>query len=416
MSKLLYLCDWLPPDFGAVGQYSLQFAQKRAARGDDVLLLGFSSNEESLEVEEHSKGRLRVQRLLTETYDRGNMVKRALWTLQADMRLVWCARKWLLWADEIVFTGSPPYLVHLLAPLNMILRKRLVYRITDFHPECLMATMQRVPWALRQFHRLTVFWRRRISEFEVLGEDQRARLRDIRIPHARLTLKRDNSPVQFDHASDAAPAPAPLLGKTIMLYSGNWGVAHDTDTFCEGYRAHHQKGNAGVGLWLNAIGGGADKVTNRLQRDDLPVHRSKPVPLEELPNVLLRADVHLITLDDAFVGFVLPSKVYACVASGRCVLFIGSRKSDVHLLCSRALPSECYRQVEVGDVAGVTAALDYFAANIMEIHAAMLGQQAAYGERPRPATVRQDERTPSVPPTMPTPMPSPRHGNRIGRR
>ena len=45
-------------------------------------------------------------------------------------------------------------------------------------------------------------------------------------------------------------------------------------------------------------------------------------------------DAHLITLSDAFVGFVLPSKVHGCIASGRPVLFIGSaavgRASAVH--------------------------------------------------------------------------------------
>ena len=28
MHRLVYLCDWLPPDFGAVGQYSLLFARE----------------------------------------------------------------------------------------------------------------------------------------------------------------------------------------------------------------------------------------------------------------------------------------------------------------------------------------------------------------------------------------------------
>ena len=29
----LYICDWLPPDFGAVGQYSVIFARELAAEG-----------------------------------------------------------------------------------------------------------------------------------------------------------------------------------------------------------------------------------------------------------------------------------------------------------------------------------------------------------------------------------------------
>jgi len=33
---LVYICDWLPPDFGAVGQYALQFSREEAARGKSV--------------------------------------------------------------------------------------------------------------------------------------------------------------------------------------------------------------------------------------------------------------------------------------------------------------------------------------------------------------------------------------------
>ena len=46
---LVYLCDWLPPDFGAVGQYSLLFARERAAAGEEVVLAGLSSTASSVE-------------------------------------------------------------------------------------------------------------------------------------------------------------------------------------------------------------------------------------------------------------------------------------------------------------------------------------------------------------------------------
>jgi hypothetical protein len=26
--RLVYICDWLPPDFGAVGQYAMLFARE----------------------------------------------------------------------------------------------------------------------------------------------------------------------------------------------------------------------------------------------------------------------------------------------------------------------------------------------------------------------------------------------------
>ena len=41
---LVYICDWLPPDFGAVGQYSLMFATQLAEQGQHVALIGLSSS------------------------------------------------------------------------------------------------------------------------------------------------------------------------------------------------------------------------------------------------------------------------------------------------------------------------------------------------------------------------------------
>jgi hypothetical protein len=81
------------------------------------------------------------------------------------------------------------------------------------------------------------------------------------------------------------------------------------------------------------------------------------VPLEQLPPLLLTADVHLITLRDAFVGYVLPSKVHACIESGKRIIFVGSESSDVHLLASRALSPHDYRRIGVGDVDGLVKVL-----------------------------------------------------------
>ena len=35
----VYICDWLPPDFGAVGQYSLLYTREMLARGQKVVLV-----------------------------------------------------------------------------------------------------------------------------------------------------------------------------------------------------------------------------------------------------------------------------------------------------------------------------------------------------------------------------------------
>jgi hypothetical protein len=370
MRRLVYLCDWLPPDFGAVGQYSLLFARERAAAGEDVVLAGLASTGGSTEMETVGKGRLRVVRLPAPTYDRANLRTRALWTARTNLRLLWAVRSALRAADEILITGSPPFLLHFVAPLSLLLGKRLVYRITDFHPEVLMAEMTqpaeraegapagRVPAALRAFYRLTVALRRRVDTFEVLGEDQRQRLHEIGIPDARIVLKRDPSPVEIPPGTPPLDRPPELAGRSLLLYSGNFGVAHDDATFVAGYRLHHRTGSGRVGLWLNATGARATQVETALRDAGLPLYRSHPVPLELLPRLLVTPDAHLITLRDPFVGYVLPSKIYGCLASGKDILYVGSPRSDVHLL---AAAHQGYLRVDTGDAEGLARALETIA-------------------------------------------------------
>jgi hypothetical protein len=351
------LCDWLPPDFGAVGQYALPFARTVAEQGAAVTLIGFSSSSDSVSSESVGAGSLTIRRLLIGQYDRSAIVRRSLWTLRANVALVFAAIKVLRGADELQFTGSPPYLIHFILPVAKLFGVRTRYRITDFHPECLIAALDRTPLSLRLLQSLTNFWRRRVDVIEVLGEDQRRRLRGVRVRAERIELRRDGSPVKF--GGDIAPAAVPpaLAGRKIILYSGNWGVAHDHATFVEGFARFCARHPDVAGLWVNATGKRADIVAEDLHARGLPYVRTQPVALDSLASVLLAADVHLIALDDRFVGLVLPSKVYACVASGRAVLFVGSDTSDVDLICRQGMPANRYQRVDVHDPAGVEAAL-----------------------------------------------------------
>jgi hypothetical protein len=71
-------------------------------------------------------------------------------------------------------------------------------------------------------------------------------------------------------------------------------------------------------------------------------------------------------LKDAFVGFVMPSKIYACIESDRPVLFVGSATSDVDLL-ARAAGVGRYRRVGCGNAADFAAALEELADSAQKV-------------------------------------------------
>jgi hypothetical protein len=357
--RLVYICDWLPPDFGAVGQYGMLFAREWARKGWAVTLVGLTSGQSGRQAADPvGQGSVEVVRVHRRVYQKQKFVSRIVWTIFSNILLLSVAFRAMRKADAVLFTGSPPLMLHFIAPLNLLLRKRLIYRITDFHPECLIAERGRSGGILDLLLRLTRFWRRRIDEFEVLGVDQARRLAESGIAERRIRMKRDPSPVTF------TPKPCPLAvpnalggGCGIILYSGNWGVAHDEKTFIEAYATYLLQSTQGLRFWLNASGAKADRVESELRSRGLPIYRSSLVPLAELPRLLLAADVHLITLRDAFVGYVLPSKIHACIESGKRILFVGSEGSDVHVLANSALPSDRYWRVDVGDIDGLVNTL-----------------------------------------------------------
>ena len=357
--RLVIIADWLPPDFGAVGQYMQLRAQALAERGHDVTLVGLSTAASSERHEGRGKGTLTEIRLRTRPVPRGSLVGRMAWTVATNLRLLMAVFAKLRAADGILFTGSPPLLIHFLGPLKPLWRGRLIYRITDFHPECLIAARSSPSGVLNALLALTNFWRRRVDGFEALGEDQVRRLTATGVAPDRISLVRDGSPVSFEGAGGGLTLPDDLHDGCVLLYAGNYGIAHEVETVARGYERHHRQGSGRVRLWLSATGAGADELAARFEKGGLPFHRSPPVPLEKLAALLRAPAAHLVTLKDAFVGFVLPSKIYACVESGKPVLFVGSAESDVDLIAKSAAAG--YWRVPCGDVAGFAEALETLA-------------------------------------------------------
>lgn len=357
--RLVIIADWLPPDFGAVGQYMQLRARALAERGHEVTLVGLSTATGSTTHEVRGEGTLAEIRLQARPVPRGSLVGRMVWTAATNLRLLTAVFAKLRAADGILFTGSPPLLIHFLAPLKPLWRGRLIYRITDFHPECLIAARSRPSVVLSALLALTNFWRRRIDGFEALGEDQVRRLTATGVSPDRISLVRDGSPVTFAAAVDGMALPDDLRGECVLLYAGNYGIAHEVETVARGYEVHHRQGSGRVRLWLSATGAGADELAARFEKSGLPFHRSPPVALQMLAALLSAPAAHLVTLKDAFVGFVLPSKIYACVESGKPVLFVGSADSDVDLIAKSAAAG--YWRVPCGDVTGFAETLEALA-------------------------------------------------------
>ncbi|MBL8552325.1 MAG: hypothetical protein JNJ73_20215 [Hyphomonadaceae bacterium] len=353
----IVVCDWIPPEFGAVGQYELGRAREAARAGGRVLLIGLGK-ESMQERERIGAGELTIERLAAPRNPKESFVRRALWALAINRRLARATRDAQRRSRpaSIMVTGSPPLLAYwLLLQNHLFWRQRIVYRMTDFYPEVALAA-GKARWLApsKPFFR---WLRRKADSLEVLSFDMKRRLAAEGLED-RIVVKRDSSPIKDWRAAE--PAVHPFKGHPVLLYSGNWGVAHESATICEAYRRHVQEGSNRVRLWINGQGVRVGEVKAFCETHGLPLKVTPPATLPALAGILQVADAHLVLLDRAFWGYVFPSKTYACLEAGQPLLYIGPAESDVHLLATRH--AETYWHAAPGDVDAALRALEELAA------------------------------------------------------
>lgn len=118
-----------------------------------------------------------------------------------------------------------------------------------------------------------------------------------------------------------------LENRFVVMYSGNLGFAHDPVPFIHAARELKKTNPEVVFIF---IGDGMRRAEAAELAKDLDNVRFLPYqPSDRLSESLSAADVHLISLRKGLDGFVVPSKLYGSLASGRPVFFLGPETCEV---------------------------------------------------------------------------------------
>ena len=127
------------------------------------------------------------------------------------------------------------------------------------------------------------------------------------------------APAEVEEAASRGVRPAAGRPLTLM-YSGNYGVAHDLSPLLDRLRALAP--GSPVRLILQVSGRRVPEL--RRATADLPVavEWRDPVPLSGLAVSLCEADVHVVSVRAGFERLVVPSKAYAPMALGLSVLWL----------------------------------------------------------------------------------------------
>jgi glycosyltransferase involved in cell wall biosynthesis len=258
--------------------------------------------------------------------------------------------------DIVVTLTTPPLLSLLGTALKRLRGTRHFIWEMDVYPEIAIDLGMWAPESVtaRVVGAIADFSRGNSDGVIVLGPCMQQRLVNRGLDSSKIFVSEN-----WADGQTIEPAPFQDGGPLRILYSGNFGLAHDLTTIADAIVALDNDPR----FQFTFAGGGA--LRPQLQQ----ICKSRQIETvafrpycsrADLGSSLGQGDIGLVTQRDACSGSVVPSKIYGIMAAGRPTLFIGPRSA------TPAKIVETYRcgwHVEVGDSRGLLHLLETLHAN-----------------------------------------------------
>jgi colanic acid biosynthesis glycosyl transferase WcaI len=337
--RFLLLNQFYPPDVAPTGQYLHDLARALTRRGHSVKVLCSRRSYNGMKTfpsYEHMDG-VEVKRLPATGFGRrgfaGKIVDYASFYGLLLFALLFERKR----PDLILSLTTPPY-VGLLAKIAAKKHGcRHTHWIMDLYPDVLFAHGMLQPnGKLSRFLRKLTGWQLKGADrVFTLGPKMAERI-SVYCDHPHSTVcwipLWSNSELDAWRENETNPLRAErgwISDDVVFLYSGNMGLGH---RFNEFLAAARQMGGSGP-RWVFAGDGKrreeivAFAKANPSARIEFP----DSVPYSQLRAHLCSADVHLASMDSAWQGTMVPSKLQGSFAVGRPVLYVGGRDCETAL-------------------------------------------------------------------------------------
>jgi colanic acid biosynthesis glycosyl transferase WcaI len=228
--------------------------------------------------------------------------------------------------DCVISLTSPPLIAFAAVCGLLFKRTSFVYYIQDLYPEILfdLHYVNR-PFFIRKLQILNRIIFRRAARIITIGDYMTKKI----TAHYRI---RNNSIVEIPNwAKDISFLPPERKDKINLLYSGNIGLAHDFSLLPPLIRS--LKNDPRVSYTFSGGGKNREAVVSLFEQErENRISFAGYIKREGLSTLLGSAALFLIAQSAATVGDILPSKIYASLAAGRPVIFLGPRQSETAAL------------------------------------------------------------------------------------
>jgi colanic acid biosynthesis glycosyl transferase WcaI len=369
--RLVIVNLFYPPDLAPSAHFAASLAEHRASLGDEVTVIsgrgsyiGGSSARASRRAEDGhhaSSPTPRVIRLWTPSLGKGSTFRRLADYLTflagAVVRMATLPRQ-----DVAIALTSPPYIVVATVAHRLLHRRtRVILWSHDVYPDAaeeygtikpdgvasrmLRAAMR---WIFGRVAHVVALDRamldRQLSQY---GRNGRPTGSVIPNWEPLALFPADQRPETWSAYDDAQ-----LAKRFVVLYLGNLGYGHPTDTIAEA--ASQLVGDEVAFLF---VGGGVrypelEEKAKRQGADNVLLRGY--VPKEKTPSVLAGAGCVLISLDEGSLGIMSPCKLHGGLAMGIPVVYVGPPGTNVDEAIATYLCGFSLRQ---GDVDGLVGAI-----------------------------------------------------------
>jgi glycosyltransferase involved in cell wall biosynthesis len=279
-----------------------------------------------------------IRRVWTTRFGRINLVGRAIDYASFYLATFWALLRIARHGDVIVAKTDPP-LISVVAWVTANMKgARLINWLQDVFPE-VAQVLGVLAWRPLV---VPIRWLRNLSlrgaiMNVVLGERMQRHICAQGIARERTVVIHnwmDSSRIYpVPQASNSLRKAWNLEGKFVIGYSGNMGRAHEFNTIIGAMKRLRDDRN----IVFLFIGGGVGKQALEIAVNEAGLHNFLFLPYqpqERLGESLSVPDVHLVSLQPALEGLIVPSKIYGIAAAGRPVIFIGDQEGEVGRLVS----------------------------------------------------------------------------------